>query len=173
MRRLALLLTAAAAASLLATPAAATERGPVGPRAKVVPGPYAVALRAPATRTPCTAGGAMRVPVSARWSRRALQRPLRSIRVLLQRPGSESVIDAVTFSPARPATTRRAVLRLSACRPNLDVRYELFVGKRDVPHDHQSVVFRTHGVTTSSPMTSSRRWRAHSSASVRRAASPL
>jgi hypothetical protein len=138
--------TAAAAAIALAAPAAATEQGPVGPHAKVVPGPYGVALRAPARHTSCTSGGAMSVPVSARWSRRALERPVRSIRVLLQRPGSESVIDAVTFSPARPATTRRAVLRLSACRPNLDVRYELFVGKRDVPHDHQSVVFRTHGV---------------------------
>jgi hypothetical protein len=146
VRRLALALTATAATAL-AAPAAATEHGPVGSRAKVVPGPYGVALRAPAARTRCSAGGAMRVPVSARWSRRALERPVRSIRVLLQRPGSESVIDAVTFSPARPATTRRAVLRLSVCRPNLDVRYELFVGKRDVAHDHQSVVFRTHGVT--------------------------
>jgi hypothetical protein len=147
VRRLALALTATAATAL-AAPAAATEQGPVGPRAKLVPGPYGVALRAPATRTPCSTGGAMSVPVSARWSRRALERPVRSIRVLLQRPGSENVIDAVTFSPARPATTRRAVLRLSECRPNLDVRYELFVGRRDVPHDHQSVVFRTHGVTT-------------------------
>jgi hypothetical protein len=110
-----------------------------------VAGPYAIALRAPAKRTPCTASGTMRVAVSARWSQRALRRPVRAIRVLLQRPGSESVIDSVTFAPARPATTRRAVLRLSSCRPNLDVRYELFVGRRDVPHDHQSVVFRTHG----------------------------
>jgi hypothetical protein len=65
--------------------------------------------------------------------------------VLLQRPGSESVIDSTLFAPARATTTRRALLRASACHPNLDVRYELFVGRRDVPHDHQSVVFRTHG----------------------------
>jgi hypothetical protein len=145
VRRLAVAVTMTAATAL-AAPAAATEQGPVGPRAKVVRGPYGIALRAPARRMPCTTAGAISVPVSARWSRHALQRPVRSIRVLLQRPGSESVIDSVTFSPARPATTRRAVLRLSVCRPNLDVRYELFVGRRDVPHDHQSVVFRTHGV---------------------------
>ena len=53
VRRLALVLTAAAAAAAAATivpaaPAVATEQGPVGPPAKVVPGPYAVALRAPA-----------------------------------------------------------------------------------------------------------------------------
>ncbi len=143
VRRLATSL-AAIGLAVVAAPAVATERGPVGPRTKVVPGPYGVALRAPAKRTPCGPGG-MRVAVSARWSRRALERPVRSIRVLLQRPGSEAVIDAVSFAPARSTTTRRAVLTLSTCRANLDVRYELFVGRRDLPHDHQSVVFRTHG----------------------------
>ncbi|HEX4344833.1 MAG TPA: hypothetical protein VHZ31_04665 [Solirubrobacteraceae bacterium] len=145
MRRRATIAAAAAAGLLASAPAAATLKGAVGATSRVVEGPYGVRLRAPALRTPCTAAGAMRVPVSARWSQPALRRPVRSIRVLLQRPGSERVIDAVVLAPARVTTTRRAVLMLSACRPNLDVRYELFVGRRDVPHDHQSVVFRTHG----------------------------
>lgn len=143
---LVVVLVLTASAAITTAQAAATEQGPVGPRTKVVPGPYGVALRAPAKQTPCGPGG-MRVAVSARWSRRALERPVRSIRVLLQRPGSEAVVDAVTFAPARTKTTRRAVLTLSTCRPNLDVRYEFFVGRRDVAHDHQSVVFRTHGLT--------------------------
>lgn len=142
MRTLAL---AVAATLLLAAPAAATEQGAVGAASRLVSGPYGVRLRAPARQVSCAADGGLRVPVAARWSSRALRRPVRAIRVLLQRPGSEHVVDAVTFAPARPSTTRRAVLRLSACRPNLDVRYELFVGRRDVPHDHQSVAFRTHG----------------------------
>jgi hypothetical protein len=139
------LLLSASAVLLLAAPAVATEHGPVGPLSAVVAGPYGVRLRAPARRTACAADGPMRVRVSVRWSERALRRPVRSIRVLLQRPGSESVIDSTLFAPARVTTTRRALLRASACHPNLDVRYELFVGRRDVPHDHQSVVFRTHG----------------------------
>ncbi|HEY1539417.1 MAG TPA: hypothetical protein VGF63_08470 [Solirubrobacteraceae bacterium] len=145
MLRLASITLAAAAALLASAPADATLKGAVAAASRVVEGPYGVRLRAPALRTPCTAAGTMRVPVSARWSQRALRRPVRSIRVLLQRPGSESVIDAVVLVPARVTTTRRAVLRLSACRANLDVRYELFVGRRVVRHDHQSVVFRTHG----------------------------
>jgi hypothetical protein len=127
-------------------PAAATERGPVGPAPKLVAGPFGTSLRAPAAHTLCGAGG-MAVRVAARWSRRALARPVRSIRVLLQRPGSEAVIAAVTFAPAQPSTLRQATLRSAQCRPNLDVRYELFVGRRDVPHDHTSVVFRTHGTS--------------------------
>jgi hypothetical protein len=130
---------------LLAAPAAATMTGPVGPTSRLVTGPYGVVLRAPALRTPCAASGEMRVRASAHWSRLALKRPVREIRVLLQRPGSEGVIDSVAFAPARVTTTRRALLRSATCRPNLDVRYELFVGRRDVPHDHQSIVFRTHG----------------------------
>jgi hypothetical protein len=139
------LLLSATAVVLLAAPAGATVHGHVGPVSAVVTGPYDVRLRAPARRTACAADGSMRVGVSARWSERALRRPVRSIRVLLQRPGAESVIDSTLFAPARVTTTRRAVLRASTCHPNLDVRYELFVGRRDVPHDHQSVVFRTHG----------------------------
>jgi hypothetical protein len=139
------LLMSATAVLLIAAPAVATQPGPVGPVSAVVAGPYGVRLLAPARRTPCAADGSMPVDVSVRWSERALRRPVRSIRVLLQRPGAESVIASTTFAPARATTTRRAVLRAAACRPNLDVRYELFVGRRDVPHDHQSVVFRTHG----------------------------
>lgn len=142
MRRL---LLSATAALLVAAPATATEHRPVGPIGTVVSGPYGVQVRAPARRTPCAAGGPMRVGVSVRWSARALRRPVRSIRVLLQRPGAESVIDSTIFARARVTTTRRDVLHASGCHPNLDVRYELFVGRRDVPHDHQSVVFRTHG----------------------------
>jgi hypothetical protein len=139
------LLLSATAVLLLAAPAVATQRRPVGPVSAVASGLYGVRVRAPAERTPCAAGGSMRVDVSVRWSERALRRPVRSIRVLLQRPGAESVIAATTFAPARVTTTRRAMLRAATCHPNLDVRYELFVGRRDVPHDHQSVVFRTHG----------------------------
>jgi hypothetical protein len=123
----------------------ATERGPVGPTARFVDGPLGVRLLAPAAHVTCPADGGPAIPVAARWSRRALRRPVRAIRVLLQRPGSEAVIDAITFRPARPTTTRRGTLRASACRANFDVRYELFLGRTDRPHDHTSVVFRTHG----------------------------
>lgn len=143
MRRLWLpaALTACVAA---AASAGATERGAVGPQPALVGGPYGTRLLAPAASTPCGADG-MTVNVAARWSARALARPVRSIRVLLQRPGSEAVMASVVFAPARASTTRRATLRTTQCRTNLDVRYELFVGRVDVPHDHSSVVFRTHG----------------------------
>jgi hypothetical protein len=103
-------------------------------------------LLAPAERLACPARGPA-LKVAVRWSRAALARPVRSVRVLLQRPGSEAVIDSVVFAPASPRTTRRAVLRASACRANFDVRYELFVGRADRPHDHTSVRFRIHGVS--------------------------
>lgn len=129
----------------LDTAAMATVLGTTAATSRPYKGPYGVVLRAPATRISCAANGAMHVNVSARWSAAAIKRPVRSIRVLLQRPGAETVINSVSFAPARATTTRRATLASSTCRPNLDVRYELFVGTEDVPHDHQSVVFRTHG----------------------------
>ena len=140
----------ALSAALAAAPtsALATISGPVGPAPATVTGPYGTRLLAPAAATRCSAAG-MTFSVAARWSRRALARPVRSIRVLLQRPGSEAVVAAVVFAPARPATTRRATLRSSQCLANVDLRYELFVGAIDVPHDHQSVIFRTHGVPVS------------------------
>jgi hypothetical protein len=55
------------------------------------------------------------------------------------------MLDSTRVAPARVTTTRRAALHASACHPNLDVRYELFVRRRDVLHDHRSVVLRTHG----------------------------
>jgi hypothetical protein len=126
--------------------AVATRSGPVGPVSRHVPAPYGMRVLAPAGHIVCAAGRGPVIPVSVRWSAAALARPVRSVRVLLQRPGSESVIASVTLAPARPVTTRRGTLIASSCRANFDVRYELFVGAADVPHDHQSVVFRTHGV---------------------------
>lgn len=106
-----------------------------------VPGPLAVQVRpAPAT-VRCAADGSLALAVGARWSAKARARPVRSIRVLLQRPGSEGVVDSVTFAPAA-TKERRGVLRASRCLPHLDLRYELFVGKVDRPHDHTSVRFR-------------------------------
>jgi hypothetical protein len=148
--RRAALVVAAAAALLAAGPAPATERGPVGPTARWVAGPAGMRLLAPAEHIACRGGRGPRITVAVRWSRAALERPVRSVRVLLQRPGSEAVIAATVFAPARPSTTRRAVLSVSACRPNFDLRYELFVGRRDRPHDHTSVVFRTHGTSGTS-----------------------
>jgi hypothetical protein len=140
-----LLAAAAAVGSVsVSTPAEATLHGPVGRAPRIVAGPYGTRLLAPAATTVC-ASGRMTVRFAARWSARALARPVRSIRVLLQRPGSEAVMASAVFAPVRPSTTRRTTLRTSQCRQNLDVRYELFVGRVDVPHDHQSVVFRTHG----------------------------
>ena len=125
--------------------AIATQQGPVGPTARMVAGPAGMRLLAPAAQVGCKTGRGPDVRVAVNWSRKALQRPVRSVRVLLQRPGSEAVIDSIVFAPARPTTTRRATLSASACRTNFDVRYELFVGAADRPHDHSSVVFRTHG----------------------------
>jgi hypothetical protein len=141
------LLIAAVGCISAATPVSATLSGPVGQVPAFVAGPYGMRLLAPAATTACVSG-AMTVRFAARWSVRALARPVRSIRVLLQRPGSEAVIASEVFAPARPSTTRRTTLRTSQCRENLDVRYELFVGRQDVPHDHQSVVFGTHGTPT-------------------------
>ena len=132
----------------MAAPADATVAGPTGPAPTLVGGPFATRLLAPARTTRCSASG-MALRVGAQWSARALARPVRSIRVLLQRPGSEAVITSVVFARARPATTRTAVLRIARCRANLDVRYELLVGRADVPHDHTSMVFRTHGAPVS------------------------
>jgi hypothetical protein len=132
---------------LAASPAArATEVLPAGPVARTITGPAGMRLLAPAEHVACPARGPS-VAVAARWSRTALRRPVRAVRVLLQRPGSEAVIDSVVLSPASPATTRRAVLRASACRANLDVRYELLLGRDDRAHDHTSVRFRIHGRT--------------------------
>ncbi len=146
-RRIACLIGALAACAAPA-PAGATVAGPTGAEPAFVAGPLGTRLLAPATASRCSADG-MALRVAARWSARAIARPVRAIRVLLQRPGAEAVMASVVFAPARPSTTRAATLRISRCRPDLDVRYELFVGRIDVPHDHTSVVFRTHGTPVS------------------------
>jgi hypothetical protein len=127
--------------------AGAAEKGTTGPTARMVTAPVGLRLLAPASHVTCRSGGGPAIRIAVRWSRKAIERPVRSVRVLLQRPGSEAVIDSEVFTPARPATVRRATLRASACRANFDVRYELLIGREDRPHDHTSVVFRTHGST--------------------------
>ncbi len=108
-------------------------------------GPLRMKLLIPDASQRCGANGHVRIAVGVRYSRRALARPVREIRVLLQRPGSEAVIDRLVLRPARPGLPLRGSVASTTCRENFNLRYELMVGAVDRSHDHVSVTLRVHG----------------------------
>jgi hypothetical protein len=99
-------------------------------------GPFGVRALIPRLSGRCPAG--VRIATAIQLTRRALARPVRGVRVLLQPVGNEHVISEVSL----PALARRQTLTLPlrACR-RVFLRYELFVGLVDRPHDHLSVRF--------------------------------
>jgi hypothetical protein len=101
-----------------------------------VVGPFGVRALIPRLSGTCPAG--VRIATAIQLTERALARPVRAVRVLLQPVGNEHVISEVSL----PAVRRRqtVTLALHACR-RVFLRYELFVGLVDVPHDHLSVRF--------------------------------
>jgi WD40-like Beta Propeller Repeat len=103
---------------------------------KSVVGPLGVRVLVPRLSGSCASG--VRVATAIQLTRRALARPVRSVRILIQPVANENVVASVTL----PAVTRRqtAVLEIHRCR-RVFLRYELFLGLVARPHDHTSVRF--------------------------------
>ena len=127
-------------------------------------GPLKLKLLVPDASQRCAANGHLRIAVGVRYSRRALARPVREVRVLLQRPGSEAVIDRVVLRPARAGSPLRASVASAGCRENFNLRYELMVGAVDRPHDHVSVTLRVHGYAASGRLSDPLLWPARNAA---------
>jgi len=126
--------SAVEAAPVVGAPALAPALAPAPSRSVV--GPLGVRVLIPRLSGSCPAG--VRIATAIQLTARAIARPVRSVRILIQPVANENVAAAVTL----PAVARRqtATLAIHRCR-RVFLRYELFLGRVARPHDHTSVRF--------------------------------
>jgi hypothetical protein len=128
---------ASAAARSAGAPVGLTRSaGRPGGSAASVLGPLGVRVLVPRLSGSCAAG--VEIATAIQLTARALARPVRSVRVLIQPVANEKVVAEVTL-PAI-AARQTAELRVRHCE-RVFLRYELFLGRVDRPHDHTSVRF--------------------------------